>query len=300
MTRAKLLLIFLLICSPQINAQEFIALWPEDKMPNSKGMKLEEIVKNERITQVGVPGIYTFFPSKDENKSCAVIICPSGGYDHLTYILGGFQLAKWFNTIGVTAFVLKYRLPTSPDLVEPEKGPLQDAQRAMRIVRARASKLGIRKIGVMGTSAGGHLASTLVTHGEDISAIGDSLDKISLQPDFLILVSPVISMGRYAHAGSRKNLLGAHPSKELIEKYSNELNVTSATPPGFIVHAADDKSVNPQNSIMFFQALMDNNVSGCLHIFPQGGHSISLCNNPGSTALWPSLCKVWLEEMGFI
>ena len=302
MLRSMLFLIVLLNCSLNTNAQEFIPLWPESKMPNSKGLKVEEIIENERITQVDVPGIYTFFPPKEENKSCAVIICPSGGYDHLTYISGGFQLAKWFNTIGVTAFVLKYRLPTSPDLIEPDKAPLQDVQRSMRIIRANAPKWGIQqnKIGVMGTSAGGHLASTLATHCEDVSAICDSLDKISFHPDFLILVSPVTSMGTYTHAGSRNKLLGANPSKELIEKYSNESHVTPETPPSFIVHAANDKSVNPRNSIMFFEALIEHNVSACLHIFPQGAHSISLHNNPGSTKLWPSLCEMWLKETGFI
>jgi len=302
MLRSKLFLVVLLICSLNTNAQEFIPLWPEGKMPNSKGLKVEEIIENERITQVGIPGMFTFFPSKEENKSCAVIICPSGGYDHLTYIPGGFQLAKWFNTIGITAFVLKYRLPTSPDLIEPDKAPLQDAQRAMQIIRANAPKWDIQqnKIGVMGTSAGGHLASTLATHCEDVSAIGDSLDKVSFHPDFLILVSPVISMGTYTHAGSRDKLLGVHPSKKLVEKYSNESHVTSTAPPSFIVHAANDKSVNPRNSIMFFQALIENNVSACLHIFPQGGHSVAIRNNPGSTALWPSLCEMWLKEMGFI
>jgi acetyl esterase/lipase len=302
MPRSKLFLAVLLTCSLNINAQEFIPLWPEGRMPNSKRLKMEEIIENERITQVDVPGIYTFFPPKEENKSCAVIICPSGGYDHLTYISGGFQLAKWFNTIGVTAFVLKYRLPASPDLIEPDKAPLQDAQRSMRIIRANAPKWGIQqnKIGVMGTSAGGHLASTLATHCEDVSAIGDSLEKISFHPDFLILVSPVISMGTYTHAGSRNKLLGANPSKELIEKYSNESHVTSATPPSFIVHAANDNSVNPRNSIMFFEALTENNISACLHISPQGAHSISLQNNPGSTELWPSLCQMWLKEMGLI
>lgn len=300
----RIALVFLLVAmlAAEACAEEFIQLWPEGKMPNSKGMKLEEIIANERITQVGTPGMYAFFPAKEENTGCAVIICPSGGYTHLTYILGGFQLAKWFNTIGVNAFVLKYRLPNSPDLIERYKAPLQDAQRAMRMIRANATKWNIQpdKIGIMGASSGGHLASTLGTHCEDVSAIGDSLDKVSFHPDFLILVSPVISMGTFTHAGSRDNLLGDNPSKELIQKYSNELHVTSATPPCFIVHAANDKAVDPRNSIMFFRALIENNVSGSLHIFPRGGHAIALCNNPGSTALWPSLCEMWLKEMGFI
>jgi acetyl esterase/lipase len=300
--RINIILLVLLITAPIISAEESITLWPDGKMPNSKGLKLEEIVANQRITQVDTPVMYAFFPSKDENKGSAVLICPSGGYNHLTYVMHGFQMAKWFNTMGVTAFVLKYRLPTSPDLIEPDKAPLQDAQRAIKIIRANAAKWDIKpdKIGVMGTSAGGHLASTLATHTENVSAVGDIMDKTSFRPDFLILISPVITMGQYAHTGSINNLLGDNPSKELIEKYSNQLQVTSQTPPAFIVHAVDDKTVNVRNSIMFFQALIDNNISASLHIFPQGQHEISLRNNPGSTALWTQLCEMWLKEMGLI
>jgi len=298
----NLLLLLLLTSVPKLNAQEAMAIWPEDKMPNSRGMKLDEIEVDERITQVATPGIYSFFPSKEENKGAAVLICPGGGYYRLAHHLCGFQLAKWLNTIGVSAFVLKYRLPHSPDLIERHTAPLQDAQRAMRMIRANAEKWSINpdKIGIMGTSAGGHLASTLGTHSEDVSAIGDPLDKLSFRPNFLILISPVISMGTYTHTGSHDNLLGDNPSKELVEKYSNELQVTSATPPSFLVHAIDDHSVSPRNSMMFFQALIDNNVSASLHIFPQGKHEISITRKLGSAALWTSLCEMWLKEMGFI
>jgi len=149
-------------------------------------------------------------------------------------------------------------------------------------------------------SAGGHLASTLGTHTEDVSGIGDALDSLSYSPDFMILVSPVITMGEIANKGSRNNLLGEKPSKELIEKYSNELQVTSKTPPAFIVVAEDDKVVNPQNSLLFYQALRNKGVSASLHVFPQGGHNINLQNNPGSTRLWKELCELWLVEKGFI
>ncbi len=303
MIRLQILGFILLIYLQNTTAQDFIPLWPGDNIPNSRGIDVEEVIVNERILEVNIPGIYTFFPSKEENTESAVIICPSGGYQHLTYILGGFQLAKWFNTIGMTAFVLKYRLPHSPDIIEREKAPLQNAQRAMRIIRANAAKWGIQpeKIGIMGTSAGGHLASTLATHSDDASSIGDSLDKISYHPDFLILISPVISMGKYAHKGSRNNLLGENPAKELLEKYSSELHVSASTPPCFIVHAANDKSVDPVNSLVFYRALTENNVPGCsLHIFPLGGHSIALGDNPGSVDLWPVLCEKWLIEIGII
>ncbi len=270
--------VFVFILSWQtVSAQEFIPLWDKDKIPNSKGTKLEDKIENERVLQVGTPGMYAFFPSLQENKGAAVIICPGGGYERLAYIISGTQLAKWFNSMGVSAFVLKYRLPNSPDLKERQIAPLQDAQRALRIVRSNAEKWSIKpeKIGVIGTSAGGHLAATLGTSTEDVSAIGDALDKIAFDPNFIILVSPVISMGIYAHAGSRKNLLGENPSKDSIEKYSAELQVKSTTPPTFIVHAFDDKAVSVRNSLMFYEALLDKTVSASIHIFPQGGHAIA-------------------------
>lgn len=283
-------------------AQEFIALYPQGKMPNSKGMDLKDDIRNERVYQVGTPGFYAFFPSIQENKGAAVVICPGGGYERLAYQISGIQLAKWFNSIGISAFVLNYRLPNSPDLQHREIGPLQDAERAMRVIRSNAEKWQIKsdKIGVLGSSAGGHLAANLGVATEDFAKIGDDLDKLSFAPNFMILISPVISMGEYAHAGSKKNLLGENPSKELVEKYSLEKRVTATTPPVFIVHAADDKSVSPRNSLMFYNSLLDKNISASLHIFPTGGHAIALRNNPGSTETWTTLCEMWLVEMGFI
>jgi len=299
----SILTVFVLILSWQtVGAQEFIPLWDKDKMPNSRGIKLEDKIENERISQVGTPGVYAFFPSSQENKGAAVIICPGGGYGQLAYVISGTQLAKWFNSMGVSAFVLKYRLPNSPDLKERQIAPLQDAQRALRIVRANADRWGVKpdKIGVMGTSAGGHLAATLGTGTEAVSAIGDALDKTAFSANFIILVSPVISMGSYAHAGSRKNLLGENPAKDLIEKYSAHLQVKPTTPPTFIVHASDDKAVSVRNSLMFYGALLDKNVSASIHVFPHGGHAIALRNNPGSTEQWTNLCEMWLVEMGLI
>jgi len=172
----------------------------------------------------------------------------------------------------------------------------------MKIIRANASKWGIRtdKIGVQGSSAGGHLATLVGTHVEDLSAINDSLDRISFHPNFLILVSPVIDLGKYAHSGSRKNLLGENPSQALIDKYSTQNSVDEKTPPCFIADAFNDKSVSPVNSLLFYKALLEHNVSTSFHVFPQGGHAIALRNNPGSTELWTDLCEAWLVEMGFI
>jgi acetyl esterase/lipase len=303
MTKNKLFLTVTIISiGLRLSAQEFISLWPTGKMPNSKGLVLKDSIFDERYRRVGTPGMYAFFPSKQENKGAAVIICPGGGYKHFAYISSGTQIAKWFNTMGINAFVLITRLPHSPDLIERSEGPLQDAQRAIRIIRANAKTWNIKldKIGIIGFSAGGHVASSLGTHIEDVSKIGDSLDSIPFRPDFMLLVSPVITMGKFAHTGSRDNLLGPNPSMELIAKYSNELQVTGNTPPAFIVHADNDKTVNPQNSLMFYNALRDKKISASLHIFPQGGHAIGLRNNPGSAGLWTNLCEMWLIEMNII
>jgi len=302
MLKQSFLLLIAFIAFNKTFSQEFIPLWPKGKMPNSKGMNLSDSIANERVYRVGTPGMYAFFTSDQENKGGAVLICPGGGYERLAYVISGIQLAKWFNTMGISAFVLNYRLPNSPDLKEREKGPLQDAQRALKIIRSRAAEWKIQpnKIGIQGSSAGGHLAAIAATSIEDISKINDALDTVNCRPDFTILVSPVIDMGTYAHTGSKKNLLGNEPSSALVTKYSAQLQVTQAAPPAFIVHAANDKSVDPRNSLLFYQALLDKKIISSLHIFPQGAHAIALRNNPGSANQWTTLCESWLQEMNFL
>jgi acetyl esterase/lipase len=297
----KTFVLFLVLYSIICYSQEYVKLWPPGVMPNSKGMNIQDSISNERIYRVGEPGMWMFFPSKQEYRGGAVVICPGGGYHHEAFQISGIQLAKWFNTFGMSAFVLKYRLPTSPDLKNRSIAPLQDAQRALRIIRANASEWNIdpRKIGIMGTSAGGHLASTVGTLLEDVSTIEDSIDLFSYSPDFMILISPVIDLGKYAEKGSRDNLLGMNASKELINKFSSQLHVTSATPTTFIVHADDDRVVSVYNSLVFYQELIDSGVCASLHVFPHGGHNIALRNNPGSTEMWTTLCEKWLTEMGF-
>jgi len=228
-----------------------------------------------------------------------VLICPGGGYERLAYLQSGYTLAKWYNTHGISAFVLNYRLPNQVDLVNRKIAPLQDAQRAMKFIRANAAQWSVQrdKIGVMGISAGGHLASWLGESGEDFSLIKDSLDTVSYHPNFIVLLSPVISLGKYAHKGSRNNLLGADTTQSEIEKYSNELHVTAAVPPTFMVHAYNDPAVNVRNSLMFYNALLEHGVNASLHIFPQGGHGIRFSDNPGSTELWNNLLELWLKEM---
>ncbi|AYD47308.1 alpha/beta hydrolase [Arachidicoccus soli] len=284
-------------------AQNFIPIWPSGHIPNSKHLKLTDSIANERVYRVMLPGMYAFFPGKQENQGAAVVICPGGGYERLAYVISGLQLAKWFNTMGITAFVLNYRLPNSPDLITRQNGPLMDAQRAIRFIRANANKWGIdpEKVGIMGSSSGGHLAASAGVINEDISAIKDSLDNYSYKPDFTILVSPVIDMSTpYAHAGSVRNLLGPNAPDSLLKKFSLQLHVTPTTPPCFITDAINDKTVNPMNSLLFYEALLKNKVVVSFHAFPQGKHSIALRNNPGSTQLWTALCEAWLNEMGII
>jgi len=302
LTRRLWLFSLLSLISGLLFSQEFIPIW-EDRMPNSKGLLLKDSIANERIYQVGTPGMYVFCPSKAENKGTAVLIIPGGGYARLAYQISGFQIAKWFNTLGMTAFVLNHRLPQSPDVVESYKAPLQDAQRAVKYIRSNAAEwdINIDRIGVLGSSAGGHLAACLSTFTEDWSAIGDKIGSVPYTPDFTILISPVISMNEYIHTGSRDNLLGKNASQEIKNMFSCETRVTEKTPPAFIVHATNDKSVSPMNSVLYYSALKNKNIpNSSLHIFPQGGHSIALRNNPGSANSWTTLLEKWLLEMDFI
>lgn len=297
-----LIFVIFILLSFKTYSQDFTPLWPEGKMPNSKGLEMQDSIKNQRYIQVSNPGIYSYFPAPEDNTGAAVIICPGGGYGHVTINWNGFQFAKWFNAMGVNAFVLNYRLPHSPDLKQRELGPLQDAQRAVKIVRAHANKWNIdpEKIGVMGISAGGHLAASLGVFQEDVASINDSLDEYGFTPEFMILVSPVITMGEYTHEGSRQNLLGKNPSQELIDKFSMERQVHTQTPPAFLVHAYNDGAVDPRNSIMFYVSLLEHDVMSTLHIFPKGGHGIALRDNPGSTENWTELCEMWMKEMGWL
>lgn len=297
------LLVFILFALSNLTyAQEYLPLWPDGKMPNSKGIKLERVEERERVTQIDVPGMYSFFTSKEENTGAAVLIFPPGGYQKMAYNIAGIQLAKWFNTFGVNAFVVLYRLPTSPDLKEPAFGPIMDAQRALKMVRAHAAEWDIdpEKIGVMGCSAGGGVTANISTFTKDYSTIGDGLDTVSFTPNFQILVSGAISMSQDAHQGSHSALLGEKPKEELEVQFSGELNVMEDTPPAFITCAANDPVVNPMNSLRYFEALQKAGVLSSLHIFPDGKHSIALRNNPGSTQQWTLLCEAWMKEMGFL
>lgn len=300
--KKNFLLILFIILSVFVKAQDFFPLWSHGKKPNSNGKKITDSIFNERIWRVATPGIYCFVVPKAENNGTAVLIVPGGGYARLSHLYSGFNLAKWYNSIGVNAFVLIHRLPHQHDLINKQLAPVQDAQRAMRIIRANAVQWNIKtdKVGVMGISAGGHVATTLGTHAKDEASVNDTIDQYSYRPDFMVLLSPVITMGKYAHGGSKKNFLDADTTKENIENYSGELSVTSFTPPAFLVHSQNDSTVKVQNSVLFYQSLVEKKINASLHIFPQGGHGIRLDENPGSTEQWLTLLEAWLKEMNFI
>jgi acetyl esterase/lipase len=302
MIRVYFLGLLLLLIGISASAQEFIPLWPAGKKPNSNGKKITDSLYNERIWRVAQPGMYVFLANKAENTGTSVLICPGGGYERLSYIYNGFNFARWFNTLGINVFVLINRLPHQTDLIRRQIAPVQDAQRAMRLIRANARQWSLRtdKVGVMGVSAGGHVAATLGTHAQDESAIRDGLDTVSFRPDFMLLLSPVITLGKDAHRGSVKNLLGADTTQANIAAFSAERQVSAFTPPTFLVHANNDQTVPVQNSLLFYQALLARQINASLHVFPQGGHGIRLDNNPGSTDLWLPLLKAWLREMNFV
>ena len=298
----KFILLTIMFYSVAIYSQQEIFLWEKSKMPNSNGFHLIDSIANDRQFVVANPAIEVYTPSKEENRGFAVLVIPGGGYARLAHVVSGSQIAKFINSLGGTAFVLKYRLPISPDLKLREIGPIQDGQRAMKMMHALASKYGYsaNKTGVFGTSAGGHLASSLGVFTDDYTEVKDTFYKYSFRPDFMILLSPVITLADpYAHKGSRENLLGKEAGKELIDKFSTNLHVTDQTPPTLLIHANDDKSVPSLNSIFFYTSLREKGVNASLHIFPHGGHAINLTKSTGTTALWMSIVDGWLKETGF-
>ncbi len=271
-------------------------------VPNSKpapGAYVEKTDSTHWITMVSQPTLTAYFPAKGSANGTAIVVCPGGGYAGLASAHEGFAIAREFNKIGITAFVLKYRLPSDDIMVDKTIGPLQDAQQAILTVRKHAAEWGInpQKIGIIGFSAGGHLASTEGTHFDKV--LVDDKENISVRPDFMMLIYPVISFGPMAHVGSRENLIGKTPSSALLDLYSNEKQVTANTPPTFLVHAADDDVVPVENSEMFFDALLKAKVKAEMHIFQAGGHGFGL-NNPRSKDKWFDWAKNWLDENRFL
>ncbi len=267
-----------------------IPLWP-DGAPGALGNSTNDI-----------PTLTPYFPDATNATGAAMVICPGGGYAHLAPHEGN-DYALWLNQHGVTCFVLKYRLGANGYRHPVE---LQDSARAVRTVRARADEFKIdpKRIGIMGSSAGGHLASMVMTHFDfgDTNA-SDVIERQSSRPDIGILCYPVITMGIETHGGSKTNLLGKNPPPELVKLLSSELQVTSNTPPCFIWTTSEDKTVPPENTLLFAAALQKNHVPYDLHIFQKGGHGMGLGNHKDPTAPlhpWTADCLFWLKAQGFV
>ena len=288
-------------CSAQ---NTIIPLWPNDEIPNRVvSDEKEHIVSKSivRISKVQEPTIEVYLPAKQNATGEAMLIFPGGGYHLLAYDWEGTDIAKFLNGKGIAGIVVKYRLPSSVSQKDKQFVPLIDAQRAMRLVRSKAADFNINpdKIGVIGFSAGGHLAATLGTHFNDkVYKPIDKVDALSARPNFMALGYPVITFTQTTkHSGSQKALLGEKPTKEQLNYFSNELQVTEDTPPTFLVHATDDASVPVENTLLFFQALKDKGVSATLHIYPKGGHGFSLARNGVHLRGWTERMFEWVESL---
>jgi len=285
-----------------VNAQETIKLW-SDVIPFSNGTIGEEEFTDEgHVRNIQDPTITVYLPEKEKATGAAVVICPGGGYRLLAIKHEGHDIAKWFNEIGVAGIVVKNRLPSSDNITQKSEVAMVDAQRAVRMTRYNAPAWGIKrdKIGIMGFSAGGHLASTIGTHYDyGLSRTEDPIQKVSSRPDFMILMYPVISMTEdYMHAGSMKNLLGPDPSEVQKLRFSNEKQVTTDTPPTILIHSSDDKGVPVANSIAFYEALISNGVTAELHIFNSGAHGYGLGRQDGTSHNnWPKNVEAWMHDV---
>ena len=280
-----MLLLGLFVSSAEAAPGTPIVLWPGGA-PGAKG--------NEPLD---IPTLTPYLPSKEKATGAAIIVCPGGGYTHLADHEGG-PVAEWLNSIGVAAFVLKYRL--GPRYQHP--APLLDAARAIRLVRTRAGEWALDpdRVGILGFSAGGHVASTAGTHFDSGKpGAPDPIERVSSKPNLMILIYPVITMREKTHAGSKKNLLGDNPSPELVTLLSNDEQVTKETPPTFLVHTTTDPAVPVENSISFATALRKAGVPFELHLYERGPHGFGLGGKDPILATWPDRCADWLRVHGF-
>jgi len=303
----KILILFVtLICCTLLSYSQTVLPLYSDSIPNSKPVPDQERSDTNQkgivtgIFKISRPTLTVYLPPADKANGAAIIVIPGGGYHMEAVDHEGVQVAKKFNEMGVAAFVLKYRLPDDATMVNKEIGPVQDAQRAIQLVREKAKEWGIDKdrVGIIGFSAGGHLASTAGTHFDH--AYINVGKKTNLRPDFMILIYPVISFAdSITHMGSRENLLGKDPSPEKKLEYSNELHVTKKTPPTFLVHAENDSTVKVQNMLLFATALQKNKVPFDFYLYDKGGHGFGL-NNPTSDVKWIDLVHEWLNKNGWL
>jgi len=287
--------------------KDIIPLYPEGVKCGNDLPAVTEYDETGRIFRKVVNPEIWYYPTsiKKRNKT-AVLVIPGGGYQGLWFDHEGVKVANWLNRLGISAFVLKHRVPHWESEDCRSKVALSDAQRAMRIIRSNSKKWDVNpnKIGVLGFSAGGHLASTLSTHhdnGLDLSEV--EIDKTSSRPDFSVLVYPVITMQdtHYTHNGTKENLLGNKPSKDFKYYFSNELQVKEDTPPAILIHTNEDVGVPPENSINYYLALRKFNIPSALHIWEGGTHGLGLANNyDGSFKNWPNTVKNWMVERGLL
>jgi acetyl esterase/lipase len=294
---APIFLAFYLCLSAWSQDGKELPLWPHDA-PGGVTTNEPESCVNERISHVNQPSLTVFLPPEDKATGVAVVICPGGGYRYLTIEKEGGKVARWLNSFGVAGLVLKSRLPNGKHAV-----PLMDAQRALRLARSHAQEWNLdpHRIGIMGFSAGGHLASTAATHYDSgIASATDPVERESCRPDFTILIYPVVTMQKYAHRGSRNNLLGKSPSAELLDLYSNEKQVSDDTPPMFLVHAGDDRSVPVENSLQLYSALRRHKVPVEMHLFERGGHGFGLSWDNEPPSKWSILCQDWFSTRNLL
>jgi acetyl esterase/lipase len=284
--------------APQLPSTATMPLWPEG-VPDAKPGLGAEHVDDGRVSNVSEPTLTVYGPAVDRPNGTAVIICPGGGYVRLSTAREGEQYAAWLGTLGITSFVLKYRMQ---EFGHP--APLRDVLRAVRLVRSQAARYHIRpdRIGVMGSSAGGHLAASAGTlYDHPLGRTGADLDKVSARPDFLVLMYPVITMtGPAAHAGSRQALLGANPTAADVRLMSVEQQVTAATPPTLLIHTQEDQTVPVENSILFYQALTRAKVPAEMYLFEHGSHGMGMRAGLGTASDWPKRAEEWLKARGLL
>jgi acetyl esterase/lipase len=302
----KITTIFFFICNA-VEAQTLIQkVWPGEipgAIVNTSYIERTGMLAmgRKRVTGVSNPELVIYLPTKEKANGTAIVICPGGGYGALGLTFEGDDIARWLNNMGIAGIVLKYRLPTDTIMKDKTIGPLQDVQEAIRIVRRKSKEWQIApdKVGVIGFSAGGHLAATAATMYNE--KVYQPTDTVSARPDFSILMYGVLSMQKHLAFGTRVLLLGANADQTLLNKFSNELRVDTHTPPAFIVHAADDKTVPFENSILYFQAMKKAGVSAELHIYEKGGHGFGLAKGRTTTeAGWTDACKAWLKIHGWL
>lgn len=296
----KFLLVYLLLCPPYSVADEAesmsspIYLWPEKPLVTPD----RETIKDQRVYFVDNPSVTPFFPEKTKANGTSIIIFPGGGYIRLAIFHEAFDIAKWFTERGITVFVVKYRMQ--------EYGypaPLLDGLRAVRLVRSRAAEWNLdpNKIGILGFSAGGHVAASVLTRHDFVTKEEDPLVKVSAKPDFAVLGYPVISMqATHAHQGSRKALLGENPSAELMAENSLELQVKKDVPPVFMFHGVADQAVPVANSLTFFTEVQKYNANSELHIYQSSIHGLGMVQGQGSISSWPQALDLWLKQNKWI